>query len=144
MTPYPQFGVSYPGEVLLKGSFLINGTSDPDGIRDGNTNMISSVVRNSAGLFTVTFADFARNLLCDQPVTENAWLNPNDATPTLVCACGVVDGSYNRTTRSFQILTTKVADVGAAAYFDPAPADPDDNSRVCFEISGSILPIGKD
>lgn len=132
-----------PQRVCLEGSFLINGTSDPDGIRDFNTNLIDTVVRTSAGLYTVTLADYARPWIPAQ-INGNAYIMPVDATPVLVCSCQVVEGSWSPVTRSFQILTTKVADVGASAYFDPAPADPDDNSRVCFQIIGSMSPAGQD
>ena len=132
-----------PQRVCLEGSFLVNGTSDPDGIRDFNTNLIDTVVRTSAGLFTVTLADYARPWIPAQ-INGKAFIMPVDATPVLVCACQVVEGSWSPVTRSFQILTTVVADTGASAYFDPAPGDPDDNSRICFEIVGSISPTGQD
>jgi hypothetical protein len=124
--------------VEIEGSFLVNGSSDPDGIRDGNTNTIESVVLTSTGLFTVTLAEhILADFIPSQWITEEAWLNPVDATPVLVCACGVVEGSWDQAARTFQILTTKVADTGASAYFDPAPENPDDNSRVCFRLVGT-------
>lgn len=138
----PDWGGYLNGMITLEGSFLINGSSAPDGVRDGNTNTFT-VARDSAGLFTVTFADHLP-YMPEKMVTELAWLNPVDSTPVLVCACGVVEGSYSQANRSFKILCTKVADVGASAYFDPAPADPDDNSRVCFTLRGSCLAIGTD
>jgi hypothetical protein len=141
MQPYVSDGGFYPRKLEMEGSFRVNASSDPDDIRDGNTNLIS-VVRVSAGLFRVTIAErFALPVKC---VTEEAWLNPVDATPVLVCSCAVVADSYSPVTRTFDILCTKVADVGASAYFDPAPADPDDNSRIGFRMAGSLSPVGTD
>ncbi len=137
------WGTFIPGRVAIEGSFRINGTSDPDDIRDGNTGFIASVVRTSAGLFTVTL-DCKSGDIPEKPVTEEAWVNPVDATQVLVTNCAVVADTWSQATKSFQILCTLIADTGASAYFDPLPGDPDDNSRVCFRIVGSLLGIGKD
>lgn len=144
MSLYPPYQTYIPGEIVLKGSFVPNGVSTPTGLRDGNSNAIDTVAYVSPGLFTVTFADWMRAHLPEQLVTAKAFIMPVDSTPVLVCTCEVIDGSWSLATRSFQILVTKVADVGAAAYFDPAPSNPDAGSRVCFELCGSNLIVGKD
>ena len=142
MQPYPSVGGWYNSPFEMEGSFLVNGTSNPDGIRDGNSNQIASVVRESAGLFTVTIAE--RWALPEQCVTEEAWISPVDATPVTVCACGIGEGAYDPAARTFQILCTTVADTGQSAYFDPAPGDPDDNSRIGFRLKGAMNPMGVD
>lgn len=129
------------GVLRIYGSFQINGTSNPDVIRDGNTNLIESVVRDSAGLFTVTLREGAT--LPARCVTEDAWPSPI-GTPVKVVTCGIVVGSYSQATRSFQVQTNIVASTAYSAYTDPAVGDPDDNSRVNFELVGSRLSVGTD
>jgi hypothetical protein len=136
------WGTFIPGEVTLKGSFRTNVTDPPDAIRDGNTNVIESVERDSAGLFTVTLADNIQ--VPELPITMKAWVNPPDASFTLVCDAVVLEDSWSQADKSFQIQVRMVGDTGASAYFDPAAADPDDLSRVCFEICGSFMGIGTD
>jgi len=124
----------------MEGSFVPDGTNDPSDIRDGGSGLIS-VAYVSAGLFRVTIGE--RFALPEECVTEEAWINPVDATPVLVCECAVVEGSYDPVARTFDILCTKVADTGASAYFDPAPSNPDTGSRVGFRMAGSLSPVGR-
>lgn len=141
MKPFPSMGGWYNAPFEMEGSFLVNGATTPDGIRDGNSNQIASVARVSAGLFRVTIAE--RWALPEQCVTEEAWINPNDAVPAVVTTCGVVEGSYDPVLRRFDILTTQVAKVADGAALG-VPADPDDNSRICFRMKGSTNPAGVD
>lgn len=132
MQAYPIEGGWYPRKFEMEGSFLVNGVIDPDGIRDGNSNQIASVTRVSAGLFEVTIAD--RWAMIQRPVTLQAWTCPADVTPTSATQLGVVEGTYSAITRKFRVL----ASVGATA------TDPEDNTRVCFRITGSMSPVGLD
>lgn len=141
MQPYISDGGWYPRKFEMEGSFTPDGVNPPDGVRSGRSDAFS-VAYVSAGLFRVTIK--GRYALPAQCVTEEAWINPVDATPVLVCTCGVVEGSYDPVARTFDILCTKVGDTGASAYFDPAPSNPDDNSRIGFRMAGSMSPVGQD
>ena len=124
-------------QVELIGSFIPDGTDPPTGVRDGNTNAIS-VAYTSTGLYTVTIADWVPgDFVPSEWITEQAWVNPVDATPVLVVTAGIVEGSWDQGDRTFQILCTLVGDTGASAYFDPAPSPPDAGSRVCFKLVGT-------
>lgn len=134
------------GIMQIEGAFRIDGTNNPDAIHDGNTNVVKSVVRNSAGLFTVTL-ETAKNgvpyvpaqvLRCPCEATAS------DATPVKTVVAQYVTGSWDPATRSFQIVTVMVGDTGASAYFDAVPADPDDNTWVSFCLRGPASPAGTD
>lgn len=118
------------GIIHLRGSFVINGTSNPTVWRDGKSALIKSVVRNSAGLFTVTFNDYGN--LPAKLITERAALSPA-ATGTATLA-NVVNSSYSQSARTVQIVTSAA---GAAA-------DPATGLRVSFELSGSTSSAGTD
>lgn len=123
-----------PQEAHLVGSFRINLATTPDDLRDGNSNMLLSVTRVSAGLFTVTFDPTCRPIP-EKDVSIDAWLMPIDVTPVAIVVGALAD-SWNPTTKSFQIICSAAA-TGVAT-------DPEDNSRICFEVLGSISPVGKD
>lgn len=122
--------------VRLCGSFRIDGTDDPDVIRDGRSHSVASVVRESAGLFTVTFdAGF--------PIPERlvSWKvdMARAAVPTQeISECHLVVDSYDPATRSFQVATVDGVDGSNAAV------DPDDNDMIAFELFGSINSAGTD
>jgi len=125
------------GEVVrLCGSFRIDGTDDPDVIRDGNSNCIASVGRDSAGLFTVTFdAGFP---LPERLVSWKVSI-ARAAVPTQeVTSCHLVVDTYSQSTRSFKIATVDGADGTDGAV------DPDDNDMIAFELVGSINSAGTD
>ncbi len=122
--------------VRLHGSFRIDGTSDPDVIRDGNSACVSAVDRESAGLFTVTFDD-------DFPIPETlaSWKvsMARGAVPTQeITECFLVVDTYSQSTRTFQIACVDGADGSNAAV------DPDDNDMISFELVGSISSVGTD
>lgn len=125
-------------KVYLEGSFRIDSTNDPDIIYDGNSNIIASVVRESAGLFTVTFAapedggpsDLPEKLVrkhvdIEQTVTPSAFVKPH-----------IVLDSYSQATRSFQIQCFD--------FSTPSATDPDDNDVISFCLVGSISSQGTD
>lgn len=134
------------GIMQIEGAFRIDGTNNPDAVHDGGTNVIESVERESAGLFTVTFASKkdgvpyvpAQVLRCPCEVTAS------DATPVKTVVAQYVTGSWDPATRSFQIVTIKVGDTGESGYFDAAPDDPDDNTWVSFCLRGPASPAGND
>jgi len=122
--------------VRLPGSFRIDGTNDPDVIRDGNSACVATVERDSAGLFTVTFDD-------DFPIPERltSWdvSIARAAVPTQeISECNLVVDSYSQVTRSFQIACVDHGDGSNGAV------DPDDNDMIAFELVGSISSIGTD
>lgn len=134
------------GIMQIEGAFRINGSSDPDAIHDGNTNVIKSVVRDNAGLFTVTF-ETAKNgvpYVPSQVLRCPCEATASDATPVKTVVAQYVTGSYSAATRSFQIATVVVGDTGASAYFDAVPGDPDDNTWVSFCLRGPASPVAND
>jgi hypothetical protein len=123
-------------EVVLSGSFRIDGTDDPDVIRDGNTNMVESVERDSAGLFIVTLAS-------GFPIPERlrSWKisMARAAVPTQeISECFLVVDEYDHVERTFQIACVDGVDGSNAAV------DPDDNDMIAWELVGSISSVGTD
>lgn len=134
-------GGYYNGQVVrLGGSFRVNGTSDPDAVRDGNSNCIESVVLTSTGLFTVTFEG-------DWPLPEKLITWSVDmqrvAEPTQAGSAYLLIDSYSQATRSFQIAFSgpEAADPDDTHL---VTADPDDNDWICFELVGCIDSSGTD
>lgn len=125
--------------VRYTGSFRINGTSDPDDHRDGNSNCISAVDRESAGLFTVTLHEALSGQLPEKPFIKCDLHQA--AAPTVWATAHVVVDSWDFAARTFQVqvLTATAADDTA-----PAASDADDNDVIVFEISGSITSAGTD
>lgn len=126
--------------VRLCGSFRIDGTNDPDVIRDGNSDCVATVDRESAGLFTVTFAGGETNSPYYFPIPEKlvSWKVSiaQAAGPTQPCEARYVVDSYSQTTRSFQIQCLD--------WEVPSAVDPDDNDMIAFELVGSIDSSGTD
>jgi hypothetical protein len=124
--------------VEIEGSFRINGTSDPDDIRDGNSNLIASVTRGSAGLFTVTFADPEDGGPTDLPyelITAQCDIMQAAAPSSFVKPHIVVD-SYSSVTRDF--------DIQCIDFSTPSATDPDDDDVITFRLVGSISTQGTD
>ncbi len=130
----PDWGTYIPGLVTLEGSFRVNGTSDPDDIRDGHTNVISSVLLTSTGLFTVTFdSGFP---IPEKLVSWNVNISQGVAPGAETSFAYLVVDSYSQVTRSFQIQITD-GDT-------PAANDPVDNDCVSFMLRGSVTSAGTD
>lgn len=128
--------------IRLKGGFRINGTSDPDDIRDFNSNMIATVVRTSAGLFTVTLASPANGGFTALP--EKVFITADLAQvagPAVWSRAHYVVDSYVQATGVFQIQVLKATASGDTA---DAASDADDNDYVTFELVGSISSVGTD
>ena len=90
--------------IRLKGSFRINGTSNPDDIRDFNSNGIASVTRGTAGLFTVTLASPENGGFTAYP--EKPFITAElaqAANPTNWAKAHYVVDSYSQSARTFQI-----------------------------------------
>ncbi len=134
-------GYDHRNMIEVFGSFLVNGTSAPDGLRDGKTAAFT-VAYVTPGLFRVTLT--GSHPLPLRNVIEMASISPVDAAAVLACTCGVVAGSYSSVTRTFDIICTLVGDTGASAYFDPAASNPDDDSRISFFLKGSLSSAGTD
>lgn len=99
-----------------------------------------SIVRNSAGLFTITLSP-----RCPAPkleLTGYVCLEHAAGVPSVFLQGWIVKDSWNASTRSFQIQLLQLP-VGAA-YVQPAVADPAANDRVVIEFSGTITDAGKD
>lgn len=135
-------GGYYLGQIVrLGGSFVINGTSDPVVIRDGNSNAILSVTRASAGLFTVKFLG-ADNATADQrfpipslPITWNIQLS-QAAVPAQACEARLVKNSWSQSNRQFQIQCVD--------FEVPSAVDPDNGDVIAFEFVGCIDSSGTD
>lgn len=111
--------------VELAFGFRINGVTTPDGFRDGKANLIQSVVRNSAGLFTVTFKTGFR---IPFQITHADVGVQQAAAPTADVQGYVVRDTYNPTARTVQVAT-RVTNTGVVG-------DPDDNDIVTVYIRG--------
>ncbi len=134
----PDYGTYIPGLVTLEGSFRADSTNDPDDVRDGNTNIIDSVVRESTGLFTVTFdVGFP---LPEKLVFETASHQPAIAA-TVPLEVKIVADSYSQADRSFQIQVKKATNADTTTL---TVADPADDDRIGFYLRGSIVGIGTD
>ncbi len=117
------------GVIRVYGSFTTNGSSAPTAIRDGNSRIIASAVRTSAGLYTVTFdTGFP---IPEKLIHAFAHLHLS-ATPTIVGWASYVAGSYSQSARTFQIVVYHVSGT-------PGVGDPDTGTRVSFELVGGIL-----
>jgi hypothetical protein len=129
MQTQPDRGSYSRSVVTLRGSFQTNGASAPTVIRDGKAALIKSVVRESAGLFTVTFND--HGMLPSRLITERADLSV--AAGGSAAQANVVDESYSQGDRTVQIVTSSA---GAAADTT--------GLRVNFELVGSVSSAGTD
>lgn len=127
------WGTYITAEVTIHGSFRINGQLTPDDIRDGNTNVIKSVVRDSAGLFTVTFDD---NIQVPEKLVDEGADIQQAAAPTNLARAHIVRDSWSMAGKSFKVAVRKVTDNTAS--------DADDNDRVTFRVTGSFMGIGVD
>lgn len=106
-----------------------------DTIRDGASKCIESVTRVSAGLYEITFAKGVQ--LPTRLITSVVWVN-SGAIPTKIMQGQVDESTYNTTTRKMRIQLVQVGSTAAGAYVQPAAADPDNLSRINFELVGSI------
>lgn len=128
-----EWGTYAKGVITLEGGFTVNGTSDPDGIKDYNTNMIASVTLVSTGLFEVTLADWLP-YLPEKIVVPGVFI-ASDVTPTGAgLTARMVIGSWSPATRKFRIQCSVV---GTAT-------DPEDNTEIAFFLRGSGLAVGTD
>lgn len=125
-------------QLDMYGKFRINGISNPDNVRDGSSDYISTVVRTSAGLFTVTIA--TGFTIPDKLVYSCAHLQ-QAANPTVWSRAHIVRDSYSKVTRTFQVQVLKAT---ATADTADAASDADDNDLVSFWLTGSIDSIGTD
>lgn len=122
--------------VRYYGSFTTNGTGAPNDIRCARSAAILSVIRVSAGLFTVTFQPYTASgmVLPSKEVYIDVGVSGKSSGVTNAVSAKYVTGSYSQTNRSFQIITM----VGTAA------TDPDSGDRVMFEMLGSQSSAGTD
>lgn len=126
-------------------SFRFVNTATFDQRRDGRsgvfTNPGGSIVRNSAGLFTITLSSSCPRIYARE-LTGNVQIEHPAGVPATFLQGWIVKDSYNPTTRSFQIQLLQLP-VGAA-YVQPAVADPAANDRVVIEFTGSLSSAGTD
>lgn len=119
--------------LILRGRFRINGTSNPDEIRDGKAGIILSVTRVSAGLFEVTFKP-------GFPIPAQATYSiahlAQAAAPTNHAVARMVRDTYDPSARTVRI--------GVSRITGPAINDPDDNDVVDFQIVGPAINNFKD
>lgn len=141
LQPVRQYGTNV---VTHRLSFRFVNTTTFDRVRDGKSGVFAnpggSIVRNSAGLFTITLSS-----KCPAPLLELAGhvqVEHGNTLPTNFLRGWIVKDSWSTSTRSFQIALLKLP-IGAA-YAQPAFADPDANDRVCIEFTAPISSAGKD
>lgn len=111
--------------VELAFAFRINGVTTPDGFRDGKANLLLTVVRNSAGLFTVTFKPGFR---IPKQLTFGVANVSQAGAPTADVDAYVVRDTYNPATRVVQVAT-RIVNTGVVG-------DPDDNDIVNVYLRG--------
>jgi len=117
-------------------SFVVGSAGAVGAIRDGNSELVVSVVKQStAGEYVVT-------LRTNRPTIKRHVLarvslgNPAAGTPTTPCIAYFVDGSYSQHAQTFTIQTINTT-TGAAA-------NADSGSRYSVELVGSISGVGTD
>lgn len=126
--------------LVVKGMFRLNGTSNPDNFRDGNTGDIESVTRNSIGNFTIKLRNTAGFTLPTKLLAHDAKLH-QAANPTNWARAHYVKDSYSQSARTFQI---QILQANATADTADKASDADDNDLVSFCIEGCIDSIGTD
>lgn len=119
-------------------SFRTNTTSAPDQIRDGKTGLVKSVVRTSAGLYTVTLRTDRPSIKTHITVHASIGQPANTAPTQPVGAVAFVDGSWNQAAGTFQVLVTDCNNT------TPAAVDPDAHTRIYLTLTGSISSVGTD
>lgn len=130
-------GGYYLGAVMrFGGSFRIDSTNNPDVVRDGNSNCIESVVRESAGLFTVTFLGGQQAFPLPSKLTSWKVDLAQGVAPSQACKAHYVVDSYSAVTRTFQIQCWD--------FETPSAVDPDDNDMIAFELVGCLDTAGTD
>lgn len=142
LQPVRQYGTNV---VTHRVSFRFVNTTTFDRIRDGRsgvfTNPGGSIVRNSAGLFTITLSS-----KCPAPIARELTgfvaIEHAAGVPGTFLQGWIVKDSYSQATRSFQIQLLQLP-VGAA-YVQPAVADPGANDRVVIEFTAPISAAGSD
>jgi hypothetical protein len=90
------------GQIRIYGSFQTNASSAPTILRDGNSRIITGVSRVSAGRYRVTLdSGFPIPAL---PINIRANLHAASATPAVLVDAKFVDGTYNTTNRTLDIV----------------------------------------
>lgn len=127
--------------VSLEFSFRIDGTSDPDATRCGGVKFVADdgVTRESAGLFTVQFADDDVCTLPTQLTSASVEVHLPTAVATAEKAItgSVVGLAIDTTLRTISVLTVTANAAGPAT--NPAAADPEDNAWVTVRIKGPMI-----
>lgn len=123
-----------PGLVLVAGRFRIEGSSAPDEVVDGVSNVVqTTVARTGAGDFLVTLPKVGGGwpqemISC---VVGSAVVDATDAAVDELNIPAYVVGSYSKTAGTFQILNS-VADDTSGAVIARAVGDPNDESEIHF------------
>lgn len=111
-------------------------TNAPDLIRDGKTGLVKSVVRTSAGLFTVTLN--IQRPTVPRHIAVNVNLHDKNSPQTQPARATYVADSWNQSAGTFQVQVTDCNNT------TPAAVDPDADSRISVELIGSISSVGQD
>ena len=115
-------------------------TNAPDQIRDGKSGLVTSVVRNSAGNYTVTLS--VNRPTTPRHLTVHATLSQKNTTPTQqATGAHYVDGSYSQSAGTFQIQVLGPTNSSTTTL---APVDPDQDCRINVTLVGSIRSVGQD
>jgi hypothetical protein len=137
MIQYPLHGSYSPSQLVMVGAFKTVTSGNPTVLRDGTkvsaSQKMFSVTRNSAGLYTVTFAS-------GFPLPRLPFIYATlhqAAAPTNDAVLHVVRDSWNTSTRSFQV---QIQTNGTT----PAATDGDAGDVVSFMLVGAIDSVGVD
>lgn len=136
MIQYPLHGSYSPSQLKMVGAFKTVTSGNPTVLRDGtkvaSDKKMFTVVRESAGLYTVTFNDNVR-----VPVLPFIDADLHQAvTPTVKAKVHVVNDSWDASEKSFQVKILKDSDASAV--------DGDAGDTVVFKIDGAIDSVGVD
>jgi hypothetical protein len=125
-------------------SFRLNGTT-PDKIRDGNSRLVKSVTRVSAGLYSVVLDAQRPVPLSASSVAKHICVNVSlaqSATPTNRCNAWYVKDSYTLSgAGSSRVATLQVQ---VQLYNAATASDADVGDRVSIELIASINSTGYD
>jgi hypothetical protein len=122
--------------IRILGSFRTNGSGAPTILRDGKSSSFS-VARISAGLYTVTL--LGEHCLPERLIHERADMSRGAVIGVGMTNAFIVDGSWNPTARTFQIVMLVTAAAGTVSVADPITGE-----RCNFELIGSLSSAGTD
>ncbi len=114
-------------------SFQVNSTTTPDNIRDGKTDLVTSVTRTSTGLFQVTLRT-DRPTMVRHICARAGLMAPTTTAPTQAVDNVMVVDNWDPVAGTFSVL----------CVHDASAVDPDDETRIWVHLTGSVSSVGTD